>query len=67
MKIIYCTFLYLDDKVVNLNEVKTGVFETQTVKTQEGKNIRCNLVLKCIGSRPNLTLTQSIFGKHRYR
>ena len=37
--------------------------ETQTVKTQEGKNINCQLVLICIGMKPDVNLSKTVFGK----
>jgi len=52
----------LNDRVVNLDELKSGIMETQTVKTQEGKNINCQLVLICIGMKPDLTLSKTVFG-----
>ena len=54
---------YLDDRVSNLDNLNTGVLQSQTVKTQNGKEIECNLVLRCVGSRPNTSLTQNILGK----
>ena len=55
--------IFLDDRVSNLDNLNTGVLQNQTVKTQNGKEIECNLVLRCVGSRPNTSLTQNILGK----
>ena len=56
-----------DDRVSNLDDLNTGVLQNQTVKTQNGKEIECNLVLRCVGSRPNTALTENVLGKYGQR
>jgi len=56
----------MNDRVSNLDVLNTGVLQNQTVKTQNGKEIECNLVLRCVGSRPNTSLTQNILGPESF-
>ena len=61
MQYIVCSFCYIsDEKVVNLNEV--GDMGSQTLRTDKGRSIVADLVLKCIGMKINSEPYSKHFG-----
>jgi len=52
----------LDERVSNLDSLTTGKCLKQTVRTNKGKMLEADIVLKCTGLSPNTSLTKKIFG-----
>ena len=42
-----------DDRVENLNILQLNINVKQTIKTKSGREINCDLIIDCTGTKPN--------------
>ena len=55
----------MNERASNLYDLTLDKFVKQTVTTEKGQEFEADIVLKCTGLRPNISLTKSVFGDNK--
>jgi len=61
-----CVSVILEDRVSNLSTLVGNKCMKQTVSTDKGKEIECDIVIKTTGLGPNTSLTKKIFNQDAF-
>ncbi|CAB4059061.1 AIFM2 [Lepeophtheirus salmonis] len=60
------TIEVVQGRVSNLEELTFGTFLKQTVRTMEGNEYSCDVVMNCTGISPEISLTNKIFDDSKF-
>jgi len=58
--------LLLEERVENLTDLSFNVCKRQTLKTSKGKTIESDMVLRCTGLKPNVSMTKDLFDESKF-